>query len=50
MPDSLTQKNEFDEIRPYYDNEVNEAIHRLLQDAAFVKFIQYLFPQWDSII
>lgn len=48
MPESLQKKSEFDEIRPYYDAEVSEIVHKLIPDPAFQKFIQYLFPTWDS--
>jgi len=48
MPESLKQKNEFDEIRPFYDEEVNAAINRLLQEEEFLQGMKFLFPDWDE--
>src|SRR5690606_27337549 len=48
MPESLKQKNEFDEIRPFYDEEVNAAISRLLQEEEFLQGMKFLFPDWDK--
>jgi hypothetical protein len=39
------QKNpEFDDIRPYYDDEIAPVIDRLLGYVQFQKVIKYLFP------
>lgn len=35
--------NKFDEIRPFYDNEVPEAMSRLLADPVFARVLQRLF-------
>lgn len=48
MPESLQKKSEFDEIRPYSDEEVKAVVHKLIPDPSFQKFIQYLFPNWNS--
>lgn len=37
-------ETEFDEIRPYYDSEVDAAIERLLAEPGFRKTIKYFFP------
>jgi hypothetical protein len=45
------EKNpEFDDIRPYYDEEVAAAIDRLLESSQFQKIIAYLFPEmaWEQ--
>ena len=36
-----------DEYRPYYDNEVPAAVHRIAQDILFPRIIQFLFPEKD---
>lgn len=38
------QETEFDEIRPYHDDEVDAAIDRLLNETGFKKTIKYFFP------
>ena len=46
------EKNpEFDDIRPYYDEEVAPAIERLLKNARFRKFMNYFFQgkDWERI-
>jgi 1-acyl-sn-glycerol-3-phosphate acyltransferase len=37
----------FDEIRPYYDHEVNEALQIITSDSSFLKILKYLYPEWD---
>ncbi len=35
---------EFDEIRPYYDSEVDNVINNLLSETGFRKTVKYFFP------
>jgi len=40
------EKNpEFDDIRPYYDDEITPAIERLLNDSQFREVLGHLFPK-----
>lgn len=48
MPESLQKNSEFDEIRPYYDEEVKEVVQNLLLNPSFQKVVQYIFPDWES--
>lgn len=48
MSGSLQMKQEFDEIRPYYDDEVQDALQRLLQDPYFLRFVQQVIPNLDK--
>lgn len=41
--------NEFDEIRPYYDEEVPEIMTRLLADAVFARVLKNLFADEAKI-
>jgi len=34
----------FEDIRPYYDSEINAALLRMIADPAFEKVLQFLFP------
>ena len=46
------EKNpEFDDIRPYYDDEVVSVIERLLKDKQFQNIVSYMFPDntWEQI-
>ncbi len=38
------RKSEFDDLRPYYDEEVNEALRRIVSDPLFPQVAQFLFP------
>ena len=41
--------NQFDDIRPYRDEEVRPTINRLLKDKEFLKVIaQFRFPHWPT--
>ncbi len=43
----------FDNIRPYYDNEINDAINILIADPGFLRIVERLYPQLtvrDNII
>ncbi|MBQ3656866.1 MAG: 1-acyl-sn-glycerol-3-phosphate acyltransferase [Bacteroidales bacterium] len=37
-------ETEFDEIRPYYDSEVDGVIDKLLSESGFKKTVKYFFP------
>ncbi|MDR2621825.1 MAG: 1-acyl-sn-glycerol-3-phosphate acyltransferase [Dysgonamonadaceae bacterium] len=41
---------DFDDIRPYYDEEVPEVINRLLEDPEFKRVIEFIFPDkiWEE--
>jgi hypothetical protein len=41
---------DFDDIRPYYDDEVPAVISRLLEDPEFKRVIKYIFPDktWEE--
>jgi hypothetical protein len=42
------EKNpEFDDIRPYYDEEVVSVIERLLENPLFKKGVQFMLPEMD---
>lgn len=44
----MTNKQDiFDEIRPFHDDEVNNAIKNLLKDPEFEVFVRYLFKGFD---
>jgi hypothetical protein len=36
--------NEFDDIRPYYDNEINDAMLRIVSNPYFEYIINFLYP------
>jgi len=42
--------SEFDDIRCYYDEDVEPAIQRLLSEPFFIKAVQYLHPDWTEEI
>lgn len=48
MSESLPGANDFEEIRPYTDEEVSDVLKILLEDPHFVQAVQYVFPQWDE--
>ncbi|MDD3738091.1 MAG: acyltransferase [Lentimicrobiaceae bacterium] len=39
--------NTFDDIRPYYDSEVNEAMLRIADDPLFENIARFLYPDGD---
>ncbi|HNW89778.1 MAG TPA: acyltransferase [Bacteroidales bacterium] len=43
----IPTKDEYDKLRPYYDEEVNSAIGELIKDPEFAMFIRYLLPGQD---
>lgn len=46
----MIHNSEFDDIRPYYDEEVSEVIERLLADERFRKTIELVLPgmNWEQ--
>jgi hypothetical protein len=36
--------NEFDDIRPYYDEEINDAMHRIVLSPFFENIVKFLYP------
>ncbi|MDR0413057.1 MAG: 1-acyl-sn-glycerol-3-phosphate acyltransferase [Dysgonamonadaceae bacterium] len=47
----MKKNADFDDIRPYYDDEVLPAIERLLKDAEFKRVVGRVFPEksWESV-
>lgn len=43
----MIQQNIIDEYRPYYDNEVPEAVARIASDSLFEQIVRYVFPNED---
>lgn len=37
----------FDDMRPYYDSEIADAIERVCNNEEFVKVLPYIFPDAD---
>lgn len=44
----MCTESDFDAIRPYNDNEVVEVIGRLINEDAFIRFAQQLFPGFSK--
>lgn len=40
--------SKFDEIRPFYDNEVNDALHRVARDPMMKALMSFTFPDVDK--
>ncbi len=40
----FAQEFNFEDIRPYYNNEAREAMFRLIEDPIFYKLVNYLWP------
>lgn len=38
----------FDKIRPYYDNEVQEAIKKIVKERGFLNFVKMFFPEYST--
>ncbi len=47
MSESLPGANDFEEIRPYTDDEVRGILEILLEDPSFIQVVQYVFPSWS---
>lgn len=43
----MIQQSVLDEYRPYYDNEVPEAVARIASDSLFEAIVKFVFPQED---
>jgi len=41
----MTDIHQFDEIRPYFDEEVPEVVNRIVWEKGFVNFIRSFFPE-----
>jgi|WetSurMetagenome_2_1015567.scaffolds.fasta_scaffold19838_4 hypothetical protein len=48
----MFKEQDFDDIRPYYDEEINTALKRIVAVAEFKKILEFLFPDknQDQII
>ncbi|MBL7884750.1 MAG: 1-acyl-sn-glycerol-3-phosphate acyltransferase, partial [Bacteroidia bacterium] len=40
----MSELYNFDDLRPYYDHEVQEVIHRMVEDPLFMQLINYFWP------
>ena len=43
----MIQQSVLDEYRPYYDNEVPEAVARIASDSLFEPIVRFVFPEED---
>lgn len=41
-------QNEFEDIRPYYDHEINDALKRIVAVPEFKKILDFIFPDKDK--
>lgn len=48
MSGSPQMKLEFEDIRPYYDDEVEDALKRLVPDPYFLRFVQQVVPDLNK--
>ena len=46
LPEMLT--DDFDDIRPYHDHEINPALKRIISEPAFDKILEFLFRGQDK--
>ena len=44
----FAQEFNFDELRPYYDNESDDAMRRMITYDPFYKAMAYLWPQMEK--
>ena len=44
----FAQEFNFDELRPYYDNESDDAMHRMITYDPFFKAMAYLWPEMEK--
>ena len=44
----MVTEQDFEDIRPYYDHEINPALHRLVTVPEFGKILDFLFPERDK--
>jgi hypothetical protein len=45
----MVQELDFEDIRPYYDEEINAALHRITAVPEFGKILEFLFPYRSKI-
>jgi 1-acyl-sn-glycerol-3-phosphate acyltransferase len=43
----MFREEDFEDIRPYYDHEINPALKRIIANPLFDKIIEFLFPGQD---
>ncbi|MGQ1786988.1 1-acyl-sn-glycerol-3-phosphate acyltransferase [Saccharicrinis sp. GN24d3] len=41
----MATDQEFNELRPYRDNEIHQVFEQLLKEESFIELLKYLFPQ-----
>jgi len=41
----MNTEKDFEDIRPYHDDEINAALHRIVKVAEFSKILEFLFPE-----
>lgn len=41
----MVQELDFEDVRPYYDDEINAALHRITAVPEFGKILEFLFPE-----
>lgn len=44
----MTDIHQFDEIRPYFDSEVNDVMARLVRERGFLNFMKNFFPEHST--
>jgi hypothetical protein len=44
----MIREEDFEDIRPYYDNEINTALKRIISDPAFNTILEFFFPDEDK--
>lgn len=47
MPGMIGEKD-FEDIRPYNDNEINQALRRIISDPSFNAILEFFFPDEDK--
>lgn len=44
----MFNEKDFEDIRPYYDDEINPALKRIISNPAFDKIMDFFFPEADK--
>jgi hypothetical protein len=44
----MIRVEDFEDIRPYYDNEINQALRRIISDPSFDAILEFFFPEKDK--
>lgn len=44
----MAEKYDFEDIRPFYDHEANDALTRMSKDPLFDKLINYFWPGMNA--